>query len=77
MKFDEIGNVMQRENLIEALNNITWKVSRPRQVVTANLKLAVLPVEKKTPRLVTDKSTLTLTTRSWLSSLPMTSTRAI
>ncbi|SEM56131.1 glutamate-cysteine ligase [Ligilactobacillus sp. WC1T17] len=66
MKFDEIGNVMQRENLIEALNNITWKVSRPRQVVTANLKLAVLPVEKKTPCLVTDKSTLTLTTRSWL-----------
>ena len=33
VKFDEIGNVIEKEEMTGALFNIAWKVARPRQVV--------------------------------------------
>lgn len=65
VKFDEIGNVIVREEMTEALFNIAWKVSRPRQVVRDDLTLVnAEPVHNE--YLHAARGAVTLTSRSWL-----------
>lgn len=69
MKFDEIGNVIEKEKMTGALFNIAWKVSRPRQVVRRDGSLGNAELEQKdNPYLNVSKGVVELTTRSWLSS---------
>ena len=68
MKFDEIGNVIEKEKMTGALFNIAWKVSRPRQVVRRDGSLGNAELEQKdNPYLNVSKGVVELTTRSWLS----------
>ncbi len=68
MKFDEIGNVIEKEEMTGALFNIAWKVSRPRQVVRRDGSLGNAELgQKDNPYLKVSKGTVELTTRSWLS----------
>ena len=69
VKFDEIGNVIEKEKMTGALFNIAWKVSRPRQVVRRDGSLGNAELEQKdNPYLNVSKGVVELTTRSWLSS---------
>ena len=68
VKFDEIGNVIEKEKMTGALFNIAWKVSRPRQVVRRDGSLGNAELEQKdNPYLNVSKGVVELTTRSWLS----------
>ena len=48
VKFDEIGNVIEKEKMTGALFNIAWKVSRPRQVVRRDGSLGMQSLRQRT-----------------------------